>query len=337
MSLTNTQYAAVMRMYDDIHTHNVAIQNSRYNEVIELCPQYQTIEDEIIALSMKEAVRRIGNNSSDTDTDEFSSHLKALIDKKIKLLASIGKPADYLEDIYTCKKCHDTGYVNGTRCSCFKKKAIDLIYHDSNLKNITANENFSTFSFDWYDKTTIDSATGLTPYNNIRKVYDICQSFVKTFDTEFSNLLLLGESGVGKTFLSNCIAKELLDSYHSVIYLTAIELFKCFENSDFNKGEDVEYQDVSYFIDCDLLIIDDLGTESYNSYTISKLFYVINERILRRKSVIISTNLSMPQLENTYSERIFSRLISAYTILRIFCEDIRVQQATKGMPAAKRN
>ena len=308
MSLTNTQYAAVMRMYDDIHTHNVAIQNSRYNEVIELCPQYQTIEDEIIALSMKEAVRRIGNNSSDTDTDEFSSHLKALIDKKIKLLASIGKPADYLEDIYTCKKCHDTGYVNGTRCSCFKKKAIDLIYHDSNLKN-----------------------------NNIRKVYDICQSFVKTFDTEFSNLLLLGETGVGKTFLSNCIAKELLDSYHSVIYLTAIELFKCFENSDFNKGEDVEYQDVSYFIACDLLIIDDLGTESYNSYTISKLFYVINERILRRKSVIISTNLSMPQLENTYSERIFSRLISAYTILRIFCEDIRVQQATKGMPAAKRN
>ena len=104
MSLTNTQYAAVMRMYDDIHTHNVAIQNSRYNEVIELCPQYQTIEDEIIALSMKEAVRRIGNNSSDTDTDEFSSHLKVLIDKKIKLLASIGKPADYLEDIYTCKK-----------------------------------------------------------------------------------------------------------------------------------------------------------------------------------------------------------------------------------------
>lgn len=103
MSLTNTQYAAVMRMYDDIHTHNVAIQNSRYNEVVELCPQYQTIEDEIIALSMKEAVRRIGNNSSDTDTDEFSSHLKALIDKKIKLLASIGKPADYLEDIYTCK------------------------------------------------------------------------------------------------------------------------------------------------------------------------------------------------------------------------------------------
>ena len=327
MSLTNTQYAAVMRMYDDIHTHNAAIQNERYKEVTSLCPQYQTIEDEIISLSMQEAAKRIGNDSSDTNTDEFNERLQSLIKQKAVLLASIGKPSDYLDNIYTCKKCQDTGYINGTRCSCFKKKAIDLIYHDSNLKNITANENFS---FDWYDKTTIDSATGLTPYNNIHKVFDVCQSFVKTFDTNFSNLLLLGETGVGKTFLSNCIAKELLDSYHSVIYLTAIELFKCFENSDFSKGEDVEYQDVSYFIDCDLLIIDDLGTESYNSYTISKLFYVINERILRRKSVIISTNLSMPQLENTYSERIFSRLISAYTILRLFCEDIRVQKATKG-------
>ena len=330
MSLTNTQYAAVMRMYDDIHTHNAAIQNERYKEVTSLCPQYQTIEDEIISLSMQEAAKRIGNDSSDTNTDEFNERLQSLIKQKAVLLASIGKPSDYLDNIYTCKKCQDTGYINGTRCSCFKKKAIDLIYHDYNLKNITANENFSTFSFDWYDKTTIDSATGLTPYNNIHKVFDVCQSFVKTFDTNFSNLLLLGETGVGKTFLSNCIAKKLLDSYHSVIYLTAIELFKCFENSDFSKGEDVEYQDVSYFIDCDLLIIDDLGTESYNSYTISKLFYVINERILRRKSVIISTNLSMPQLENTYSERIFSRLISAYTILRLFCEDIRVQKATKG-------
>ena len=217
MSLTNTQYAAVMRMYDDIHTHNAAIQNERYKEVTSLCPQYQTIEDEIISLSMQEAAKRIVNDSSDTNTDEFNERLQSLIKQKAVLLASIGKPSDYLDNIYTCKKCQDTGYINGTRCSCFKKKAIDLIYHDSNLKNITANENFSTFSFDWYDKTTIDSATGLTPYNNIHKVFDVCQSFVKTFDTNFSNLLLLGETGVGKTFLSNCIAKELLDSYHSVI------------------------------------------------------------------------------------------------------------------------
>ena len=206
-----------------------------------------------------------------------------------------------------------------------KKKAIDLIYEDSNLKNITSSENFSTFSFEWYDKKQVDPVTGLTPYNNMHKVLDVCQSFVQTFDNSFSNLLL---TGVGKTFLANCIAKELLDTYHSVIYLTATEFFKCFENSDFRRNLDNSI-DVNYFLECDLLIIDDLGTESSNSYTNSKLFYVINERLLRNKSVIISSNFTISQIEDFYSERIFSRIISSYTILRLFGTDIRYLKRTK--------
>ena len=171
-------------------------------------------------------------------------------------------------------------------------------------------------------------AAGLTPYNNMHKVLDVCQSFVQTFDNSFSNLLLTGETGVGKTFLANCIAKELLDTYHSVIYLTATEFFKCFENSDFRRNLDNSI-DVNYFLECDLLIIDDLGTESSNSYTNSKLFYVINERLLRNKSVIISSNFTISQIEDFYSERIFSRIISSYTILRLFGTDIRYLKRTK--------
>lgn len=307
MPLTNTQYASVMRVYDDIRSHNQALQTERYNEVVNKCPEYSLIENEIITLSMKEASRRIVSDSSDTDLDEYNLKLKKLIARKAELLASIGKPKDYLDDIYTCPVCHDTGYVNGSRCSCFKKKAIDLIYEDSNLKNITSSENFSTFSFEWYDKK---------------------QSFVQTFDNSFSNLLLTGETGVGKTFLANCIAKELLDTYHSVIYLTATEFFKCFENSDFRRNLDNSI-DVNYFLECDLLIIDDLGTESSNSYTNSKLFYVINERLLRNKSVIISSNFTISQIEDFYSERIFSRIISSYTILRLFGTDIRYLKRTK--------
>ena len=162
----------------------------------------------------------------------------------------------------------------------------------------------------------------------MHKVLDVCQSFVHTFDNSFSNLLLTGETGVGKTFLANCIAKELLDTYHSVIYLTATEFFKCFENSDFRRNLDNSI-DVNYFLECDLLIIDDLGTESSNSYTNSKLFYVINERLLRNKSVIISSNFTISQIEDFYSERIFSRIISSYTILRLFGTDIRYLKRTK--------
>ena len=143
MPLTNTQYASVMRVYDDIRSHNQALQTERYNEVVNKCPEYSLIENEIITLSMKEASRRIVSDSSDTDLDEYNLKLKKLIARKAELLASIGKPKDYLDDIYTCPVCHDTGYVNGSRCSCFKKKAIDLIYEDSNLKNITSSENLN--------------------------------------------------------------------------------------------------------------------------------------------------------------------------------------------------
>lgn len=323
MPLTNLQYDAIMRMYDTIRTDNRHIQNSRYDEVILTCPEYKNIEDEIISVSMNAASSLISGNTAD-----YRQKLEVLNNRKKECLRSIGKPDDYLDNIYTCPKCKDTGYVNQQRCSCFNKKAIELVYHDSNLKNITANENFDNFSYKWYDNTTPNPANGLTPYNNMQQVVSICRSFADNFDKEFSNLLLFGDTGVGKTFLSNCIAKELLDSAHSVIYLTAIELFKKFEEQDFgNKNNNEAGYD--YILDCDLLIIDDLGTEVGNSYTNSKLFYCINERMLRKKSVLISTNLSLSEIRDTYSERVFSRITSCYKILKLFGADIRILKRTQ--------
>ena len=215
MPLTNTQYASIMRLYDDIKTANRRMQSDRYNEVTALCPDIANIDSEIIDLSVKTARARIEADSSDTNTDELTSSLKSLNERKVAALASIGKPADYLDDIFTCPYCKDSGYVNGKRCICFNKKAIDLIYKDSNLKNITADENFNTFSLSWYNNTDVDPATGLTPYINMQKVLKVCHDFVDNFDNTFSNLLFIGQTGVGKTFLSNCIARALMDSCHS--------------------------------------------------------------------------------------------------------------------------
>ena len=282
MPLTNTQYASIMRLYDDIKTANRRMQSDRYNEVTALCPDIANIDSEIIDLSVKTARARIEADSSDTNTDELTSSLKSLNERKVAALASIGKPADYLDDIFTCPYCKDSGYVNGKRCICFNKKAIDLIYKDSNLKNITADENFNTFS----------------------------------------NLLFIGQTGVGKTFLSNCIARALMDSCHSIIYLTAGEFFDSFKSDDFKEFGSSKF-DTSFFVECDLLIIDDLGTEKASDYNFSNLFNTINERLLRRKSIIISSNLEMPDIETRYSQRIFSRLVSAYSILRLFGDDIR--------------
>lgn len=198
MPLTNTQYASIMRQYDDIKTANRHLQSDRYKEVTALCPDIADIDSEIIDLSIKTARARIEADSSDTTTDELASSLKSLNNRKVAALASIGKPADYLDDIFTCPYCKDSGYVDGKRCMCFSKKAIDLIYKDSNLKNITTDENFDTFSFSWYNNTDIDPATGLTPYNNMQKVLKVCHDFVDNFDTNFSNLLFIGQTGCRK-------------------------------------------------------------------------------------------------------------------------------------------
>lgn len=326
MPLTNTQHSSIMRIYDSIQAANQHTLEQRVEEVYSLCPDLRHIENEIIDISMSAATARINKSEEDLN---FSSRLEDLNKQRTKCLASIGKPADYLDEIYTCASCKDTGYIGHNRCDCFKKYAIDLVYNDSNLKNITDSENFSTLSYEWYDNTTIDASTKRTPYNNMQQVVSVCKDFVTNFDSHFDNLLLFGDTGVGKTFLSNCIAKELLDTSHSVIYLTAIELFKQFEKQDFNRGYQSDDIDNTYILDCDLLIIDDLGTEVGNTYTNSKLFYVINERILRKKSVIISTNLSLSDIRDAYSERIFSRITSSYKILKLFGNDIRIMKRTK--------
>lgn len=347
MALTNKQYDIIMREYDNIRTANQHILNERYEEVYRLAPEYTEIEQEIINISMDAARGRILGQSIDLSSQEANynnsdslneysnlhSKLSELNNRKIQCLIRIGKPADYLSPVYTCRLCKDTGYIGQERCSCFKKKAIDLVYQDSNLKNITDSENFDTFSYEWYADDNPNPANGLTPLQNARQAVAMAKEFTVKFDEEFSNILLYGDTGTGKTFLTNCIARELLNSTHSVIYLTAIELFDKLSKKDFNKdyGKTDTYDefDAEYLTECDLLIIDDLGTEMCNSYTASKLFYIINERLLRKKSVIISTNLSLRDIMDTYSERVFSRITSAYRFIKLFGYDIRVLKATR--------
>ena len=325
MPLTNTQYTSIMRLYDDIKTANRRMQSDRYNEVTALCPDIADIDSEIIDLSMKTARARIEADSSDTDTDELASSLKSLNERKVAALASIGKPADYLDDIFTCPYCKDSGYVDGKRCICFNKKAIDLIYKDSNLKNITADENFDTFSLSYYSDNHIDPKTGRSSLTNMKNAYLTCREFADTFADNFRNLFLYGDTGVGKTFLSNCIAKELIDHAYSVIYFTAFELFDTIAKSKFEKDNTAEIM-YEHIFNCDLLIIDDLGTELSNAFTVSQLFLCLNERLLRRKSTIISTNLSLESLVEIYSERTFSRITSNYTMLKLTGDDIRIKK-----------
>lgn len=150
---------------------------------------------------------------------------------------------------------------------------------------------------------------------------------MKNFDHSFENLFLYGDTGLGKTFLSHCIARELIESTHSVIYFSAFRLFDLFADATFGRSrEDLPSELEQHVFDCDFLIIDDLGTEMTNSFVSSQLFLILNERILRRKSTLISTNLTLGTFADIYSERVFSRISSSYTMLKLIGDDIRIQK-----------
>lgn len=323
MALTNTQYDELIRQYNAKQIHNQHIMDARKNEVYSQNTALSSIDSKISSISVLQAKKLLDGDES--ALAELRQQILTLKEEKSAILRALGYPDDYFTPPYTCTDCKDTGYIGSKRCHCFNQAAIDLVYTQSNLKNILKEENFKNFSYEYFSPDIINPATGLTSLETIRNATKECHKFIDSFDAVFSNLFFYGDTGVGKTFLSNCIAKELLDQGHSVIYFTAFQLFELLGRNVFHRETDINFTHQNIF-DCDLLIIDDLGTEMSNSFTTSQLFLCLNERILRKKSTIISTNLNIPQLVEIYSERTFSRISSNYTMIKLFGEDIRIQK-----------
>lgn len=329
MSLSNTQYNILMRRYEAKQLKNQHIITNRMQEVYQALPRLLEIDNEISSLSVTQAKKLIDGNENALAC--FHDRLKALTGEKARLLADHGYPKDYFEPPYDCPDCQDTGYIGGRKCHCFEQAAIDLVYTQSNIRRILETENFDNFSFDYYSDEQINPATGLSSLATARQAVQNCRNFIQTFDADFCNLFFYGDTGIGKTYLSNCVAKELLDSGHSVIYFTASSLFRIFEKNAFEREQHAG-DDYRNIFSCDLLIVDDLGTEFSNTFTVSQLFLCLNERILRQKSTIISTNLTLTQLKEIYSERTFSRISSSYTMIKLFGNDIRILKKLKGQP-----
>lgn len=327
MPLQNFQYDTIMREYGRRQAQSRYEQEQRRQEVYARFSRLTEIDEEVASLSAEKARSLLCGESQ--NTEDLKTAISRLADERIGLLQKNGYPKDYLEPHYHCPLCQDTGYIDSKKCTCFKKAEIELLYAQSNLNEILKKENFEHFSFDWYSDTIQNEATGLSALATARHAYNSARSFVENFDSQFQNLFLYGNTGVGKTFLSHCIAHELLTSAHCVLYFSAFDLFDQLAQSAFSrKAVSDSVDDLIY--DCDLLIIDDLGTELTNSFVSSQLFLCINERIMRRRSTIISTNLTLEDFSELYSERTFSRIASNYQMLKLIGKDIRIQKIFLG-------
>ena len=315
-----------MRSYSMIQNRQHRQLRERQEYAYSQIPALAGLDREISSLAVQTL-----EQPEETDPDRLKYRIRDISRRRAALLEENGLPADYLSMQYDCPDCRDTGYMaSGRKCHCFRQAEIRFFYTQSGLQDILETENFDHFTFEYYPEDQTVPATGLSIRETMRRYVQLCRRFIASFDQEDpnapDNLLFYGGTGLGKTFLSHCIARELIERSHSVLYLSAQDLFRRMEQAHFHENSSAADLD-GYLYEYELLIIDDLGTEMANSFTVSGLFRILNMRQAEHKRTIISTNLTLPSIAQKYSERIFSRIVSNFQALGFFGEDIRIQMA----------
>lgn len=319
MALSNSQYEAIIKEYERTRYANHILTENRREEVYRTIPGFQELAESISFLSVDSARRML--EGDELAQKSLHDKLQEIVSRQRKLLTQYGFSADYLKPVCNCADCGDTGYIildNGTRekCHCFRQQEIRLLYAQSHIQDMIERENFSTLSYQYYQGDDL---------RRFEAAVQLSRKFVQNFNDEYENLFFYGTVGTGKSFLSGCIAGELLQQGHSVIYFSAAGLFDMLARYSFDaKSKELLYDLCEDLYGCDLLIIDDLGTETTNGFITSQLFSCLNERYLRRKATLISTNLTLEELRDRYSDRIFSRITSHFALCKLTGADIRI-------------
>ena len=289
----------------------------------------ENIEKQINLKSIHKINMLLQNNNE--QVEKIDLEINNLKNEKEKIMKNLNISSKSFLPHYECNICNDTGYIRkGNKtimCNCLKQKIFNIEYNKSNIGNIEK-ENFSTFNELLYSDE-IDENLNISPRENIKIIKKISENFIKNFDDpNEKNLLFTGNIGLGKTFLCNCIAYEILKKGKTVLYQTAPVMIDSILNYRFGK-QDSSINIVDNLINVDLLIIDDLGTESLNSMKLTELFTIINSRLLNQNNkitkTIISTNLNLNNIFSIYNERIGSRIIGYYNICKFIGDDIRLK------------
>lgn len=330
MSYDKNLYFLVQEEYEEIRRHNEQDLMQRRANVFFKLPEIERIDKEIKNIGLK--IFELGLKSTKETLPQKIAALreeqKNLLNKRTALLVENGFSADELSERFMCDKCRDTGVYDGKDCECFKRKIILKSFENSNLSKQLRNQSFKTFSLDVYSKE-VDTRFGVSPNEHMKNILNLCMNFVKEFDSSPENLLFWGEPGLGKTFISTCIAKELIKDGYSVIYETTYKIFSMLEDYKFKRTSDIDglKDKTDKLYEADLLILDDLGSEFLTSYTNAALFDIINSRMILNKKTIINTNLNMAQLAEKYTDRVISRIMGNYRIVQFIGDDIRLKKS----------
>ncbi|MGL5352065.1 MAG: ATP-binding protein [Clostridium sp.] len=311
------------QIYEKLRTAEQHNLKNRRDEISNKYPEIIELDTKIQKFCLNLSLSILKGSVTENELNKIRDTITDLRFRKCEMLVSKGYSQDYLNLHYHCPKCKDNGFIGtgNTKCTCYKNKLIRLYYKDSDLEDAIKVNNFNNFDISLYSSHKV-SDDRYSPRRNIENILeDLKGNYIPNFNNHDNNLLFHGSSGTGKTFLSCCIAKDLLDSGFLVVYKTSDELIKGLRDIRFNNNYDLE----ELLINCDLLIIDDLGAEQITEFSATELFTLINKKILKKKKMLISTNLNLPMISKLYSERIFSRLVGNFKLCKFYAEDIRIQ------------
>ncbi len=297
----------------------------RRSELYRAIPELKTIDRQLSEVGLRIMKAALEEEDCKSAIDALRAENEQLQHTRNALMEQHGYPKDYTALHYLCEKCKDTGFCGIKMCTCMRRALIEAGMESSGLSTLMKKQSFENFSLDYYKGNPNEYRTMSENYRNL---YSYAHNFsIKEGEATPANLLLLGGTGLGKTHLSTAIASTVIERGYDVYYNSAVGMISDFEHRRFGNGlaADVTDDTVRY-TDCDLLIIDDLGTEVVNQFTLSCVYYVINTRLNLGKPTIINTNLMPTDLRKTYTDRISSRLMGEFTVVPFYGTDVRKQK-----------
>jgi len=320
MPFENGLYDEILKDYERLRMMRKREREQRLSEVYAKDAELEVLDIAIQTTGAQAMMQILENPSASKDiSKKMQEDILRMQNERKKRLIALGFSPDYTEIVYDCPVCEDTGYADGNLCDCLKEKAVRAVRFASDIAPILAVQNFHNFNINLYAEQNREL---------MEENYSVAKAFVRDFETGKDNLFLYGSAGCGKTFLSSCIANALIEKNVQVVYKSAGRLFNEYLDYVFNRNNATEAKkEIERVLEAEALIIDDLGTEAVNQHTISYLFRIINERGIRGKRTIISTNLTPKDISATYTERISSRIFEQYVLMEFPLEDIRLKKA----------
>ena len=287
-----------------------------------VCPEAEDVRRRIASTASRAAMAVLRSGNARETMEALKNENLSLQKQFADLLAAHGLTRADIEPQYTCKRCEDTGYVDGRICSCYRSLLKQIAYENLNRISPLTLSSFEDFSLLYYSDVSVNGER--SDREQMRNIYDFCRRYADNFKKDSGNLFFTGATGLGKTHLSLAIAAEAINKGFGVVYGTAQTFALSLERERFTRTEESGGDTLDLLNDCDLLIIDDMGTEMGTAFTVSALYNLINNRLMAHRPMIVNTNLLPDELKKRYSPAVASRLLGEFKQLRFFGDDIRM-------------